>query len=354
MKPGKHHLALLFALFLAAPAPAQQFGILQNLSAPEFVELTQLSPSVTKVSPTVQTVLPEIRGTITEFTVPTPHGEPAGLTEGLDGNLWFVENWANKLASFNVTTHEFLEYRIPVPNSFPVRITADTNGNLWFTQSAGLIGEFTVATHTFREFPIPTPGSSPFEIVLTTTGIWFTEQGTSKIGNLSNGLMAEYSTPTRNSEPNGMTVGDDGTIWFTEAIGKIGKFEPNTQAFTEYDVPDDGSPFEITRGPDPTFWFSIQDNDGIGRITDAGEITRFAIPTHPSRPYDLTLGPDGAIWFEEGTGNKIGRITPQGRVTNEYPIPTLKSGAHAMTSSPRLGVWFSEILANKIASIATR
>jgi virginiamycin B lyase len=310
-------------------------------------------PRVIRAIPAGQDSGPAVRGKITEFTVPTPNSFPAGITEGADGNMWFVENTGNNIATFSTRTHDFLEYRIPTPGSFAVRVVADRYGNLWFTESAGnQIGEFTIATRTFHEYRIPTSGASPFEIALSDTGVWFTEQGTGKIGNLSNGVVREYSTPTPNSDPVGLTPGDHGAIWFAELAGnKVGKFDTRTQTFTEYPVSNGGQPFEIVRGPHATFWFTIQGNDGIGRVTNAGEITRFAIPTAPSRPYDIALGPDGAFWFEEGTSNKIGRITPQGRVTNEYPIPTPNCGAHALTASPRLGIWFTEIFANKIASI---
>jgi streptogramin lyase len=45
------------------------------------------------------------------------------------------------------------------------------------------------------------------------------------------------------------------------------------------------------------------------------------VPTAGSSPTSITVGPDGALWFTEQTGNKIGRITTAGVIT-EYPIPT--------------------------------
>ena len=118
-------------------------------SSTALVTVTQVSPRVTTVAPYVHDVLPQVRGQITEFTVPTPSSFPAGITEGSDGNLWFVENTADNLASFNVHTHVFAEYRIPERDTQPVRIVADADGNLWFTESVtGQIGEFTIATHT--------------------------------------------------------------------------------------------------------------------------------------------------------------------------------------------------------------
>src|SRR4029077_187725 len=48
----------------------------------------------------------------------------------------------------------------------------------------------------------------------------------------------------------------------------------------------------------------------IGRITIAGMITEFPIPTANGEPLGIAAGPDGALWFTESNGNKIGRIPP--------------------------------------------
>jgi virginiamycin B lyase len=56
----------------------------------------------------------------------------------------------------------------------------------------------------------------------------------------------------------------------------------------------------------------------MGRITTAGNITEFVVPTTDSGPEMTVAGPDGALWFTEDGGNKIGRITTGGTIT-EFP-----------------------------------
>jgi virginiamycin B lyase len=41
-----------------------------------------------------------------------------------------------------------------------------------------------------------------------------------------------------------------------------------------------------------------------GRITTAGVVTEYPIPTASSAPIGITAGPDGALWFAEFIGNK--------------------------------------------------
>jgi virginiamycin B lyase len=46
----------------------------------------------------------------------------------------------------------------------------------------------------------------------------------------------------------------------------------------------------------------------IGRITTAGIVTEYRIPTDDSHPLGITAGPDSTVWFTEEYTNKIGRI----------------------------------------------
>src|ERR1039457_6703155 len=91
--------------------------------------------------------------------------------------------------------------------------------------------------------------------------------------------------------------------------------------FNEFGIPSAASSghYAITAGPDGNLWFVEHTGNMIGRITTAGVITQFAIPTANSAPYGITLGPDGNLWFTESVG-KIGRITTAGTIT-EFTIP---------------------------------
>ena len=112
------------------------------------------------------------------------------------------------------------------------------------------------------------------------------------------------------SSPAVIAAGPDGNMWFTEALGnKIGRIT-TAGAITEFAVPTESSvPLGIVAGPDGNMWFAEHVGNNIGRVTTAGAITEFAIPTAFSLPDVLAVGPDGNVWFTEPAGNKIGRIT---------------------------------------------
>src|SRR5205823_5798316 len=66
-------------------------------------------------------------------------------------------------------------------------------------------------------------------------------------------------------------------------------------------------PQDIVPGPDGALWFTA--NGRIGRITTAGTVTSYALPSGSgNRGQDITVGPDKNIWFAETFGNRIGKV----------------------------------------------
>ena len=64
------------------------------------------------------------------------------MTVAPDGELWFTENFANKIGRMAPDGTMLGEYDIPTPGSGARCITAMSDGRFFFTQwDAGLIGE---------------------------------------------------------------------------------------------------------------------------------------------------------------------------------------------------------------------
>jgi virginiamycin B lyase len=145
-------------------------------------------------------------------------------------------------------------------------------------------------------------------------------------------------------------VGPDGDLWFTDEAG-IGRITP-AGTITAFPLPSgDGSPGDLTVGPDGNLWFpeypaSSSGPGAIGRITPAGAITDFPLPAGNGTASSLTLGPDGNLWFSEQLGgfwfptSAIGRITPGGALT-EFPLPA-GAGPFDLTIGPDGNFWFLE------------
>jgi virginiamycin B lyase len=119
---------------------------------------------------------------------------------------------------------------------------------------------------------------------------------------------------------------------------------------TEFSLPVFTGPWGIAAGPDTNLWFTEAAANGIGRITPAGVITEYPIPTAGSRSWGITAGPDGNLWFTEFLGNNIARITTMGIVT-EYPIPTPGSEPYGIAPGPDGKLWFTEYFKYKIGAL---
>jgi hypothetical protein len=187
---------------------------------------------------------------ITEFPIPTGDAEPAGITAGPDGNLWFAgflgPSGVSEIGMINPTTHAIAEFPVPTADTFIPDITSGPDGNLWFIEStsvppgpeggfgeSGQIGMINPTTHAITEFPIPTGDAEPAGITAGRDGnLWFTEvrgysTDVSQIGmiNPTTHAITEFPTPTANPRLlGGITSGPDGDLWFTDQSGKIGQF----------------------------------------------------------------------------------------------------------------------------------
>lgn len=200
---------------------------------------------------------------------------------------------------------------------------------------------------TISEFTIPTAGGNPEAITVGPDGnIWFTEESRSKIGFINPTTLAftEFNLPSPNNAMNtvsyGITTGPDKNIWFTEwNQGKIG-FVTTQGNFTEFALSNVAArPFGIVSGPDGNLWFTEAAGGMIGRITTKGTITEYALPTQ-SVPQEITVGPDGALWFTDAGTNSIGRITTDGSI-HEYHLPAAVNTLFGIASASDGKVWFT-------------
>jgi virginiamycin B lyase len=120
--------------------------------------------------------------------------------------------------------------------------------------------------------------------------------------------------------------------------------------FQEFPVPSGGSPYLITWGFTGDLWFTEPEFNQVAKITSAGVITEFSVPTASSNPLGIATVGGTDAWFTEYNANKIGHVTSAG-VFTEYTIPTPNSGPWGIIPGPTGGYWFVEQLGNKIGFI---
>ena len=215
------------------------------------------------------------------------------------------------------------------------------------TSPIGTVTEFTTGL---------TASNGPQGMAIGADGnLWFTESG-SKVGRVTPaGVITEFSTGiTPFSNPWAMTSAPDGNLWFVEQSGnRIGRVT-TAGVITEFSagITANAGLNGIAAGPDGNLWFTETNADRIGRITPAGVVTEF-YNCCGSNPWGIAAGPDGALWFtEQGIGvDRIGRITTDGVVT-EYGGLTAGSRPIYITAGSDGAMWFTEYQGNRIGRIS--
>ena len=129
--------------------------------------------------------------------------------------------------------------------------------------------------------------------------------------------VKEFSIPTVCTNPLAIVADYDGNVWFTETnTGNLGKFNPTTETFTEYDNPTwppgaRSMMWGIDYAPDGSVWYTDETYDSVWKFsTITEEYTRLAYPTDDDAlPQRLKI--DGSqIIINDFTGNKITLLDP--------------------------------------------
>lgn len=253
------------------------------------------------------------KGVSTPYTYGSPNNcneYPTSITPGPDGNLWFVDQFANLVGK--ITTNGVITtYALPAASpcnyypSMPLGIVAGSDGAMWFTV-------------TYPGNNVCSPGAYAPAIGRITT----------------HGKMTFFYTAppgtTHTISPERITAGPDGNLYFVAqipqngtqlAIGTIttGGTLSYTQAFgTSTNFND-----YLTFGPDGNLWVTDIFDQSIFRLA-GGVATEFFVGSYggiQEAAYGITTGPDGKLWFTTTDDNELGQITTAGQVTF-YPSPS--------------------------------
>ncbi len=187
-----------------------------------------------------------------------------GLTAGPDGNLWFSEQYTNKIARIT-PSGTITEFSDPSTDGFPTAITAGADGNLWFSDKDGL-GKI-----------------SP--------------SGSTTLYPFSGGAQC-------------LTAGPDQKVWFTDGNGNIDSVTSDGTITTVATGVGGGC---ITTDSNGNLWFTGNGNV-IDRMTPNGAMKSYPISGTTDSLQCLTVGPDGNIWFitqsQLGDTGSIGYVAP--------------------------------------------
>lgn len=172
------------------------------------------------------------------------------------------------------------------------------------------------------------------------------------------GQVSEYELGA-GTRPTALVSGPDGNLWFAGVrylsggfADVLGKVTPQGQV-SEFELGTHSANLglsDIAVGPDGNLWFTEGGRAKVGRITTAGLVTEFDLPSGASSPNSITAGPDGNLWFTLEWQGNIGRITPAGEVTL---FPLANRGATGIVAGPDGGLWIAQLSSARITRVGT-
>jgi len=287
---------------------------------------------------------PQSSFSLNEWNVPTPGSGPWGITTDQLGKIWFTENVTGKLATYDPISNNFTEWSIPGGASpryvFTKEAPASVSGGrnvtrVYFTDySANKVGYFNSWNGTFYEWQLPA-GSNPAGIFVDSNDtIWFTESGRDIVGRL---------TPATNQLTQWILPGGSGT-----GVPNLKPWGIYVQSILS------GQYHNIT---DRYVWFTELANNAIGRLQVTSNLlilwdlnTLTVIPGLKYGPMDITVDSTspGNVIFSASTADRISVLQNCGTTCTgyvEYVLPSRTSIAkptNVYFDSARGGVWFPE------------
>jgi streptogramin lyase len=208
--------------------------------------------------------------------------------------------------------------------------------------------ERTLLSSYVRDFPIPIPNVNPDFLTPGPDGnVWFNEETIPYQGELAKitpaGEITQIPTPVPVAD---FVFGPDGNIWFA-GTDYIGAMTQEGVLLHNYSIPSADAPalaggveIYLTLGPDGNIWYTepYVSSQIVGRLTIGGQISEYTIPFGSAGAADIVTGPDGNIWFDATGENAIGRITPSGAVTT-FNDPANTRVYRGLTSGPNGNLW---------------
>ena len=241
-----------------------------------------------------------------------------------DGHMWVTMCASGQMAKYDIHNKEIEIYssaEAPARRgSYPhtLRINPkDPEGLIWYTD-AGRNSVFWIhpKTKEVKEYHLlsanqavaagkgESKGITPYGIDYSPIDgmIWYSKLNGNRIGRIDpsklDGDVKEWNPPFRG--PRRLHVAPDGIIWVPGfASGVFGKFDPDTEKWLVYDLPDKDNqiPYALNVAPNGHVWICGTGNDTIHRFNPKTEmLVTYPLPNQVSYTREIEFDDDGNVW----------------------------------------------------------
>ena len=206
-------------------------------------------------------------------------------------------------------------FKGPAGGTGGVNIAPGVSGDLWY----GDIGLNDIVRMTTRGLTkavaIPSGGAEPEGIAMgPNSQMWFTEWAQPDIGEVgAKGHFRFFNVKQFDEQAShsvAMVRGPDKRMWFTTGSLGLAAHKVGGATFFYSTGVDSEDPSGIVVGPDKELWFITANGPDIGKMTTKGKAVAYNVGAYGG--YGLAVGSDGRIWFPDAGNRRIGAIKPDG------------------------------------------
>ena len=242
-----------------------------------------------------------------------PFDKTAGIHSAVpspDGTVWFTEAAMGRLGQLDPKTGKIVEFQNPPAENgrrngtHTVRVGDD--GRVW-SSGGPAISMLNPTTKEWAHFDL---GGTYGNVVGHNGAEWFTSfRDDGPIGRVSKeGVLSKFYPPTK-GKPQRLQVDNDGIVFFSERVGgKIGRFDPETETFKEFQLPGPSpSPYAIAIDKNHMIWYSSHEQDTLNRLDPkSGEVIEYPYPHSEISMREFFIDSQNRIWYASSVNNKVG------------------------------------------------
>ena len=248
-----------------------------------------------------------------------------------NGDLWILIGGTSSIVKLDIASGDYQTFDADM---YANSLDLDSQGNIWVNDYFGKperIGVVDASTGAVKTMTIPSANLSDENGLPLPYGLQVDDKDRLWVTMLTANTLVGYDTktgdaklyqmPTANSGPRRPGLGPDGILWIPEfAAGKLAKFDPETERFTEYDLGSSAAgPYDVEVDQKTGIvWVSGSNDSSIYRFDPATEtFARYPWPTEPGFIRHIAVDEDtGDVWatyssYPPGVP-KLVRLQPNG------------------------------------------